>query len=87
MTKRKRIEMLEKRLTLLENMHAQSYTTKNAPVPAFHIGPTWTDINKRDIYFYGERQLTENDYIKGRKKHPVPGAINYDTIYGDVLCF
>lgn len=81
MTKRKRIKMLEERLTLLENMHALSYTHKSAPVPEFQTGPLWTDINKRNIYFYRARQLTENDYLKGKRYHPAPFAIDYDTIY------
>lgn len=75
----KRIEVLEERITRLENMHARILPkTSWQIVGNTHSGIEWEDDNGNIATYYG-RQLRYGEILTARS-HPLPRSIPYRLI-------
>ena len=74
-----RIELLEKRITRLENMHALVMPGTGQERPfVVHRGANW-ETDKGLIGFYGDRQLTARE-VQFQTRHPQPAQVDYRRI-------
>ena len=75
----KRIEVLEERITRLENMHARIMPKKSWEIVGnIHNGLTWEDDDGNIATYYG-RQLRYGEILTARS-HPLPRSIPYRLI-------